>query len=239
MLRKYFPALWAVLLLPLGYYLNPLALLAIPLGFASLLTFSEADHPWYTKIGVGWLAILLLSALNMTGGHLQLIAWAIYIFGRPYWGPQRSFIAFPFLMLSAEALPYYVPMGLEAVSLSESVQGWELWHAWYYRAGKFGSSMHLLLAGLFLFLTYRDYKSNKSWNTTLAGLTIIIMTIPFGFAFSDLNFEEAVYLKSWLVEMSRLDSFIARLSFFLSFFLILFAVVRRLLPKQNADDRFT
>ena len=240
MLQKYFPALWALLLIPLGYHLSPLALLAIPLGLAALLSFSEEDHPWYLKIGLAGLVFLIIWATGGRFAPLQIIAWAIYIFGRPYWGPQRAFIAFPFLMISAEALPYYVPVGImESIELSRSLQGWEIWHAWYYPAGKFGTSLQLLVAGLLLFLSYRNYKLKGQWSLPLVVLTLVIITVPLVFSFSDLNFSEASYIKAWHFRMAGLDSFLARLSFFLAFFLILFALVRLLLPKQNADDRFT
>jgi len=241
---KHLPAFFAVILYCLPFAYPPLALISLALGWACLLYSVEGDYHWTLKIGLGLAAFILAALLSPSNQWplFQSLAWVIYVLARPLWGRQRSYLAFLFLFLSAEALPYYLNQNPFNLSLNQNLTlySWPYSLAWLVRAGDSLASFQILLTGLFCFLSFEYWQANRKINYSLFGLNLLSLLIPFGFALSASQ-EELLALTGGLNRTLRspMDQFMARLSFFLSFFLILFALVRKLLPEKNADDRFT
>ncbi len=242
MLQKYLPALCAIICYPLAYLWADGAFVFLALAWAALIYSAEGSQAWYFKFGLGFLVFGLASfAAADSFAVIQLIAWLAYILARPLWGKQRAFLALLFLFLSAEAIPFYTPLE-QSLSLGLSqvyTSNLEFWAAWYYEAGQFTASFQLMLSGLFGYFILAQMENRAKPARILLLLSLLILLLPLVFCLSadGYNVKAAVNQLSW--GMSPMDRFVARLSFFLAFFLLLFAAVRKLLPEKNADDRFT
>lgn len=243
MLKKYLPAIAALILYPLAYLWNDAAFLCLALAWTALIYWGESDNKWYIKFGIGLLAFALASIISGESyAILQSLAWLAYLLARPLWGKQRAFLGLIFLFLTAEALPFYVSFVEDSFSLALSSaypRPLGFWAPWYYEAGQFAASFQIILSGLFGFFIIRQAETRKKPALILLVLSIIIIFAPliFNLSVDEYRAETAIQNLAW--GMSKMDRFIARLSFFLAFFLLLFAAVRKLLPEKNADDRFT
>lgn len=241
MLQKYLPAFVALICYPLAYIWPSSAILSLPIAWAALLIWAESAQPISLKIALGLLSIFLASLIANQWGLVQGIAWLAYVLGRNQWGKQRAFFAFLFLFVSAEALPFYTGISPQLslplyLPFTERI---EFWAAWLLEANYFGSSFLLLFLGLLGYFLVRQMQNRPKPSWLLVGLILFTLLGP---VLICLRADEDLYqltLKNSVFGLTGLDQFLARLSFFLSFFLLLFAVVRKLLPEKNADDRFT
>lgn len=241
MLQKYLPALAALICYPLAYIWPSSAILCLPITWTALLLWAETEQSFSFKIGLGLVSVFLASLFTEQWGLLQGIAWLIYVLGKGQWGKQRAFFAFLFLFLSAEALPYYSGLSPK-LSLPLYLPFWdklEFWAPWFLEASNFATSFLVLFTGLLGFFLVRQMQTRPRPSWLLIGLITLSLLVP---VFISLSVDEdlsGTVLKNSVFGLNALDQFIARLSFFLAFFLLLFAVVRKLLPEKNADDRFT
>ncbi len=211
------------------------------LGWACLLIHQEEEKSWFHNFRIGLIA-LFASSLGAADSWAitNIIAWTLFISAKKLWGAQRAYIAFLFLLLSAEAIAFYTPVVLDFVFINSlSLYQVEFWAPWLNLAGFLGASLHILIMALFVAFAIIQLRENGHfpWPFTILSLGMLLFPIIWCLAAgrvpalippSDPNFV-----------LAGIDKFTARLSFFLAFFLLLFALVRRLLPKQNADDRFT
>lgn len=205
----------------------------------ALLSSEEDSSPLHLSLGL----FGLLTASLATDGQWALangIAWTCFIFARKLWGQQRAFLAFLFLLLSAEALPFYTawPKNL-SLFLSESLYQNEFWQPWLLEAGFLGASFQLLLLALLISFLILKVKSGQAFPKLLFGLILIIAGLPLILCLNGDSSLSPIAPSHEEFQLLAIDQFIARLSLFLAFFLLLFALVRKLLPKHNADDRFT
>lgn len=207
-----------------------------------LLIVEEKQAPLYQKIVAGLIPFAVLSiALGIESlAILNFIAWTLYVLCRPLWGLQRALLGFVFLMLSAEALPFYTDVSPALnIALSEGFYQSEFWTPWLQQVSFLGLSLNLLILNLFFFF---GLKQKEEGGNPALGLIFFILVLSLGpiifcltaDATSTLNFP-----KHDVWELPGIDQFIARLSFFLAFFLLLFALVRKILPQKNGDNRFT
>lgn len=241
MLQKYFPALVAIICYPLAYAWPDSAIISLPIAWSALLLWAETEQELSFKLAIGLASILLASLFTNHWGLLQGIAWLAYFLGKNQWGKQRGYFAYIFLLLSAEALPYYSGIS-QKMSLPLYLpfrERLEFWAPWFFETSNFTTSLLILFIGLLLFLLIQQIQNRPRPSWLLIGLIALSLLTPMVLCLSADKDLSQVVIKSSVFGLNALDQFIARLSLFLAFFLLLFALVRKLLPKENADDRFT
>tara|TARA_B100001115_G_scaffold184297_1_gene186157 strand:+ start:1076 stop:1795 length:720 start_codon:yes stop_codon:yes gene_type:complete len=222
-----------------GYHHSEWLWFLLAFAWTPLLIAAERDYPKYLTIAAGlWvLAGASLGAEN-SWGILLAIAWILYILGKDFWGPQRANLAFIFLMLSAEALPFYFDLKPWDLGLYMAIprNSNASYLEWFPKVGALATSASLLLSNLFIARIWLHFEQKRkiAWSWAIP-LMLLLISPWIGNALSGL--ENPRPSENW--PFLPMDQFMARMSFFLAFFLLLFALVRKLLPEKNADDRFT
>ncbi len=223
-----------------GYRYPELAAL-LAFAWVPALLLVNGDVPLWQKLSIGAWALLSASLSSAPQWALaNLIAWILFVLGKSLWGRQRALLAFIFLILSAEALPFYTawPKNL-TLFLAEDFYQNPFWHPWLAQVGFLGASFQLLFISLLSNFVILKFQSQKKWSWLLLSTIAILLLIPVFLGLSADGTPIVLSPTDENFELLAIDRFIARLSLFLAFFLLLFALVRKLLPKENADDRFT
>lgn len=205
------------------------------------LLLADGEFPQWQKLGIGVWALLSASLSSAPQWAVAtLIAWILFVLGKNLWGKQRAFLAFIFLILSAEALPFYTPFPKNlTLFLAEDFYQNSFWHPWLAQFGFLGASFHLLFISLLSSFVILKYQNQKKWSWLIISTILILLLIPVFMGLSADGIPAVISPTEVNFKLLAIDRFIARLSLFLAFFLLLFALVRKLLPKKNADDRFT
>ncbi|WP_421752457.1 hypothetical protein [Croceimicrobium sp.] len=222
-----------------GYYHSDWLWFLLAFAWTPLLIAAERNHPKYLSIAAGiWVLLGASLSTENSWGLLPALAWTLYIVGKDFWGLQRANLAFIFLMLSADALPFYFELNPWDLGLYMAIphDHTASYLAWFPKIGALATSASLLLSNLFIarLWLYFEQKRKIAWSWAIP-LFLLLITPWIGNALSGLESPEP--FENW--PFQPMDQFMARMSFFLAFFLLLFALVRKLLPEKNADDRFT
>lgn len=226
-------------------YLAQLSELSSPfilIAFSPLLLF-QASVKSTALQSLVIIPFLLVNSLKADGGLALFgaLAWFLYCLGRPLWGKQRAFLAFLFLFISAESLPYYLGLpDYYSFQISSSISRLKFLKSGLNTLGYNGLSLLILLFNYGvaqLIISYQQHrKVSKLWIFT----ALISLLLPLVFSLnSDKSSLEELAQNSLASGLNGVDTFLARMSFFIAFFLLLFALVRKLLPEKNTDDRFT
>lgn len=190
----------------------------------------------------GWSLALLLSKEPSGYPLLNGLALTLFLVSRKSLGIQRSYLAFIFFWLSAEALPYSFNF-LEGWSYSYGEALFELNYLsnWLAITGFLGGSFWLLLLNLITFRVMKTITSPIAWKTIIwSAIFFISMGIAAPIIFSPPStFSAFSEYPTFDRDLLAPDLFLSRMSFFLAFFLILFLFVKHTLRNSKRDDRFT
>jgi len=211
-----------------------------------LLAEKQLSHPSKNIENAQWLLLSGLFALVSTGlifyqnQQLELISWLSYSAGltlalmlfkftKDTLGKQRGYISLPFFWLSAEALHYYYSLGAEPLPLGQAFTENTLVSHWPPVIGYLGMGLWALVCTLVFYFVVSDFLSKKEWRQLLiqGGLALgLFVVLPI---FLGPTPQEP----STPQDLNNADQFIARLSFFLAGFQVLFSLVKSYLDKNK------
>lgn len=211
-------------------------------ALSPLLVAQDQGHAYWHLALAGILPFALWTFFTGFSGFplVNYLGWLLFLVAAPLWGRQRSFLGFLFLLVSAEALPYYSFINNDwQLSLGAELAQIEWLAPSFTLLGLFGHSLLILLSNLlFSFLIPQIMAKKLSIGLLLSFLFFTGLPVLFSLMADGSN---ASYLipQGNFDHLIGADQFLARMSFFIAFFLLLFALVRKLLPQNNSDDRFT
>lgn len=215
-------------------YSSPIILLAL----VPLLVFGDRSQSLLLQSLIILPALLVCSFMSASVPLLTGLAWILFSLGRKMWGKQRSFLAFVFLFLSAETLPFYVGIDpLFGPRLSEQLAQISFLKPALKVLGYSGLSLIILIVNFGLAQVVLKQQRQEKKSNTWVYSALIAIGIPIALSLGT-DIDEG-HSSSAINGLNAVDTFLARMSFFIAFFLLLFALVRQLLPKKNGDDRFT
>lgn len=185
------------------------------------------------------LGFLYLGSSQLVWLHLAIFAlWAI---SKDFLGWQRAYIAFLFMFLSAEGLPYFLSSlsgyNVHFVAPFYDLAAMEKWQRF---AGLMVSSTWLMLSNILLYIWWRKFYGEWNFKVSIGRLIIALaITIlpPMFLAVDSLKPIALPNAANGTEDFMSSDGFLARMAFFISFFMMLFAIVKAILPnKKLADD---
>jgi apolipoprotein N-acyltransferase len=211
----------------------------LPLLFSE--NFTENRKQW-------WLAALLFTVVyqapswwqgvDLRFGLLIFLALIFFRLVKEIFGPQRGYLALAFLWLSAEALPFYLQVfGDSSQNLAQLLREAPGMKGWISQIGFFGTSLWIWAVNLLSFWSLSAFVKHKQVKA-FSGQTVLLLSLgviaPILWApetSQALSFPQPNPTEGGQI-LSAADRFIARMSFFLAAFLLLFSFVRGYLQKK-------
>ncbi len=217
---------------------------AIIFALVPLLIYQDLESRAIYNVAIAIIPLAVWGFYYDQSLHIPLftlLAWLLFVLAQPLWGKQRSFLAFIFLWLSAECIIYYLPISASlGPSLSFGLHEIPFLHAGFLVLGFSGISLLVVLLNLLAAFFFLAYLKNKNLRPGLIISWLLFLLCPLFISLAaDGTLREFKWPAGDYDLLRSADRFLARMSFFIAFFLLLFALVRKLLPEKNSDDRFT
>lgn len=212
--------------------------------------------------GYGWYGLILLSQgfdyiSWLVYGFTITLALLLFRFIKTTLGAQRGYIALPFLWISAEALHFYKDFGAQPIPLSKAFKNYELLESFTHWIGQFGTGLWILAINIFLFLIISSFIKHRQWKPLVGQSVLLVLLVVLaplllspspeeagpettqlvadGFAEDAISQERDPRLINSRIDskISASDRFVARMSFFIAGFLLLFTFVKSYLDKNQ------
>jgi apolipoprotein N-acyltransferase len=195
-------------------------------------------------------------------GATLTLALMLFKFVKDHLGQQRGYISLPFLWVSAEAAHYYQSLGASPFPLAENLAKNSATYDWQAYVGLFGLSLWTVICGLLAYAIVAGFlKHQKTPVAGLQALFLVVvaLVLPLLFSPSTANKPAKTPVETTLnpqaelsetqnlqdqedprliptrphLALAKADRFLARLSFFIAGFLVLFAFVKGFLDKRK------
>lgn len=195
-------------------------------------------------VGLGWPLLVSLTYGGPTTstfklGALLWLALSSFHFILHFLGPQRGYIALPFLWLSAMALPWYQGFAQQIPSLGAAFTGFLPFQRYLPQIGHLGATAWIWIVNLLLYLILSGFRSHRQWKPLTGQLLLVcglLIVLPLWLSSGGPSGSALVgpAAKGMLPpQASYADLFVSRMSFFLAGFLILFTLVRGYLKNKD------
>lgn len=214
------------------------------------------------SFGYGWYGLVMLSQgfdyiSWLVYGFTLSLALLLFRFVKKSLGQQRGYIALPFLWISAEALHFYKDFGALPVPLAKAFQNFEVLANFTNWIGQFGTGLWIVAINIFIFLIVSGFLKHRQWKPLVGQSVLLVLLVVLapvllspspeearqgdtelvadGFAGNTISKERDPRLINSRIDsqISPSDRFVARMSFFIAGFLLLFTFVKSYLDKNQ------
>jgi hypothetical protein len=222
-----------------------------------LLLSGVFSFSWFGISSYAQNSFSLLSWFSFGSG--LTLALMLFKFTKDTLGNQRGYISLAFFWISAEALHYYYNLGASPITIGSVFENNVLVGPWLPQLGQFGLGLWVLISGLIFYFVLTNFLSKRQWRNLVlqGGLALALLVVaplvvgslpdenpsrtttsPVGPTPAESNQTYTTQNPSLTptqrgIYLAKADNFLARLSFFIAGFQVLFSLVKAFLDKRK------